>query len=168
MGRSTGGGMIELDVKPLSSFLILDVKALPRNEVERLAQLFDKLEAEARGLGGADEAENVFGSELARELTGRTNVKAGIQGLFNTVIKDIDYEVARILGLEHLVETVRAIVLELVSRRLARAREAKRETIKGTEELPRIEKLERKRGKGREGEGVTRRLDEFFREGGGA
>ncbi len=88
--------------------------------------------------------------------------------MFNTVIKEIDYEVARILELEHLVETVRAMVLELVRRRLARAREAKREAIKGTEELPRIEKPERKRGKGREGEGVTRRLDEFFGEGGGA
>jgi len=166
-GRSTGGGMIELDVKPLSSFLILDVKALSRNEVERLAQLFDKLEAEARGLGGADGVENVFGSELARELTGRTNVKAGIQGLFNTVIKEIDYEVARILGLGHLVETVRAMVLELVSRRLARAREAKREAIKGTEELPKIEKPKKKRSKSRGDRGVTRRLDEFFGEGGG-
>jgi len=166
-GRSTGGGMIELDVKPLSSFLILDVKALPRSEVEKLSQLFDKLEAEARGLGGADGVENVFGSEMARELTGRTNVKADIQGLFNTVIKEIDYEVARILGLEHLVETVRAMVLELVSRRLARAREAKREAIKGTEELPKIEKPKKKRSKSRGDGGVTRRLDEFFGEGGG-
>jgi len=87
--------------------------------------------------------------------------------LFNTVIKDIDYEVARILGLEHLVETVRAMVLELVSRRLARAREAKREAIKGTEELPKIEKPKKKRSKSRGDGGVTRRLDEFFGEGGG-
>jgi hypothetical protein len=29
-GRSTGGGMQELDVRPLSSLLILDVKKLPR------------------------------------------------------------------------------------------------------------------------------------------
>jgi type I restriction-modification system DNA methylase subunit len=167
-GRSTGGGMIELDVKPLSSFLILDVKTLPRNEVKKLARLFDELEAEARGLGGADEAENVFGSELARELTGKTDVKAGIQGLFNTVIKKIDYEIARILGLEHLVETVRAMVLELVRRRLARAREAKREAIKGTEELPKIEKPKKKKSKSGGGGGITRRLDEFFGEGGGA
>jgi hypothetical protein len=167
MGRSTGGGMIELDAKPISSFLILDVKALSRNEVERLAQLFDKLEAEARRFGGADEAENVFGSELASELTGSTDIKAGIQGLFNTVIKKIDYEIARILGLEHLVETVRAMVLELVSRRLARAREAKREAIKGTEELPKIEKPKKKKGKSEGGEGITRKLDEFFGEGEG-
>jgi hypothetical protein len=167
-GRSTGGGMIELDVKPLSSLLILDVKALPRNEVEKLAQLFDRLESEARGLGGADEVENVFGSELASELTGKTDVKAGIQGLFNTVIREIDYEIARILGLEHLVETVRAMVLELVSRRLARAGETKREAIKGTEELPKIEKPKKKKGRSGGGSGIARRLDEFFGEGGGA
>jgi type I restriction-modification system DNA methylase subunit len=29
MGRSTGGGMIELDVRPLSSFLVLDARRLP-------------------------------------------------------------------------------------------------------------------------------------------
>jgi len=166
-GRSTGGGALAIEANVLNNMLILDVKKLPREDVGRLAQLFDELECEARGLGGADEAENVFGSELARELTGKTDVKAGIQGLFNTVIKKIDYEIARILGLEHLVETVRAMVQELVRRRLARAGEAKREAIKGTEELPKIEKPKKKKGKSEGGEGITRRLDEFFGEGGG-
>jgi len=32
MGRSTGGGMIELDVRSLSSFLILDVRAFTVSE----------------------------------------------------------------------------------------------------------------------------------------
>jgi hypothetical protein len=167
-GRSTGGGALAIEANVLNNMLILDVKKLPREDVERLARMFDRLEAEARGLGGADEVENAFGSELARELTGKTNVKAGIQGLFNTVIKEIDYEVARILGLEHLVETVRAMVLELVRRRLARAREAKREAIKGTEELPKIEKPKKKKSKSGGGGGITRRLDEFFGEGGEA
>ena len=167
-GRSTGGGALAIEANVLNNMLILDVKKLPREDVERLARMFDRLEAEARGLGGADEVENVFGSELAGELTGKTNVKAGIQGLFNTVIREIDYEVARILELEHLVETVRAMVLELVSRRLARAGEAKREAIKGTEELPKIEKPKKKKGKSEGGSGITRRLDEFFGEGGEA
>jgi hypothetical protein len=157
IGRSTGGGMIELDVKPLSTFLVLNVKALPREDVAKLAQLFDKLESEARRLGGADEAENVFGSELAKELTGRADVRTGIQGLFNTVIKEIDYEIARILGLEHLVETVRTLVLELVRRRLSRAREPKREAVRGSEE-ERSPKRESSRG-------ATRTLDEYIRRG---
>jgi type I restriction-modification system DNA methylase subunit len=153
MGRSTGGGMIELDVKPLSTFLVLDVKALPREDVDKLAQLFDKLESEARRLGGADEAENVFGSELASELTGRADIRTGIQGLLNTIIKEIDYEIARILGLENMVEAIRALVLELVRRRLSRAREAKREAVRGSEE----ERSPRR--------SVTRTLDEYIRRG---
>jgi len=166
MGRITGGGMIELDVKPLSSFLVLDVKKLPREDVEKLAQLFDRLEAEARRLGGADEVENVFGSELAKELTGSSNVKPGVEGLFNTVIREIDYEVARVLGLENLVKPVRAMVLEMARRRLSRAGEAKREAVKGTEES--LEPREPKRRRGRRrgeagGEGaIHRRLDEFM------
>jgi hypothetical protein len=165
MGRSTGGGMIELDVKPLSSFLVLDVKKLPREDVERLAQLFDRLESEARRLGGADEVENVFGSELAMELTGRSDVRPGVEGLFNTVIREIDYEVARILGLEGLVETIRAMVLELVKRRLSRAQEANREAVKGSEELPKLEKPKKKRSEETEAKGKTKSLTEFMKEG---
>jgi hypothetical protein len=75
-------------------------KRVSRENVERLAQLFDKLEAEARRLGGANAVENMFDSELAKELTGRSDVRPGVEGLFNTVIRKINYEVARILGLE--------------------------------------------------------------------
>jgi type I restriction-modification system DNA methylase subunit len=161
MGRSTGGGMIELDVRPLSALLILDVKQLSRNEVERLAQLFDRLESEARRLGGADEVENVFGSELATELTGRNDIKKNVNGLFNTVIKEIDYEIARILGLENLVENIRTLVLDMTKRRLSRAKEAKREAIKGSEELIKIEKPKTKRSRDDEGANIS--LDRFIK-----
>ncbi|MFP3287088.1 MAG: N-6 DNA methylase [Acidilobus sp.] len=170
MGRPPSGvALLEIDVKPLSSFLVLDVKKLPREDAEKLALLFDKLEAEARRLGGADEVENIFGSELAKELTGRSNVKPGVEGLFNTVIREIDYEIARVLGLENLVEPVRAMVLEMARRRLSRAGEAKREAVKGTEGLPEPRES-RRRGRrrgGAGGEGVMhRRLDEFMKESG--
>jgi type I restriction-modification system DNA methylase subunit len=147
-GRSTGGGMIELDVNSLSNFLILDVKKLPRGDLEKLAQLFDKLETETRKLGGADRVESVFGSELAKELTGRSDVREGITGLFNTVIKDIDHEVERILGLEDIVESARAMVLEMARRRLSRAGEARRGAIRGSEEIPEIERPRGRRGRG--------------------
>jgi methylase of polypeptide subunit release factors len=163
MGRSTGGGMIELDVRPLSSLLILDVKKLPRGAVERLAQLFDKLESEARRLGGADSVENIYGLELARELTGRTDVRPGVQGLFNTVIREVDYEVARILGLESLVEPIRALVLAMAGRRLVRAQEARREAIVGEErEVELRGRRVRGRAGGEGGSRVVRRLDEFL------
>jgi type I restriction-modification system DNA methylase subunit len=161
-GRTAGGvAALGLEARLLSNLPVLDVKKLPREDVERLAQLFDRLESEARRLGGADEAENVFGSELAKELTGRVDVRVGIQGLFNTVIKEIDYEIARILGLEHLVEAVRAMVLELVRRRLSRAREPRREAIRGSEEHRELQRPRRRRGP-EGGGGFTRRLDEFF------
>ncbi len=160
-GRSTGGGMLELDVKPLSELPILDVKRLPREGLEKLSQLFDKLEAGARRLGGADEVENVFGSELARELTGRGDVKEGVVGLFNTVVKEIDQEIAKLLGVEHLVETIRSLVLEMARRRLSRAEEARREAIRGSEELPKLEKPKARRRGGKE-VGAIRRLDEFL------
>ncbi|MFP3320822.1 MAG: N-6 DNA methylase, partial [Acidilobus sp.] len=167
MGRPPSGvALLEIDVKPLSSFLVLDVKKLPREDVKKLALLFDKLEAEARRLGGADEVENIFGSELAKELTGRSNVKPGVEGLFNTVIREIDYEVARVLGLENLVEPVRAMVLEMARRRLSRAGEAKREAVKGTEELPELRKPRRRGRAGGKG-GMYRRLDEFMKKSGG-
>jgi hypothetical protein len=164
MGRVAGGvALLELDVRPLSSFLVLDVRRLPRGDVERLAQLFDKLESEARRLGGADSAENVYGSELARELTGRTDVRPGIQGLFNTVIREIDYEVARILGLEHLVEPLRALALAMARRRLVRAREARREAIIGEEREVELRGRRARRRAGREGGSrVVRRLNEFL------
>jgi len=108
----------------------------------------------------------VFGSELTKELTGRSDIRPGVEGLFNTVIREIDYEVARILGLESLVELVRAIVLE-IARRLSKAGEAKREVVKGSEELLELRKSKRKRG-GAGGEGgMFRRLDEFMRKSGG-
>jgi hypothetical protein len=169
MGRVAGGvALLELDIRPLSSFLVLDVRRLPRGDVERLAQLFDKLESEARRLSGADSAENVYGSELARELTGRTDVRPGIQGLFNTVIREIDYEIARILGLEHLVEPLRALALAMARRRLVRAREARREAIIGEEREVELRGRRARRRAG-EGEGPRRvlRLNDFLPVGAG-
>jgi len=162
-GRSTGGGALALEASVLNDALILDVKKLPREDVEKLARMFNKLESEARRLGGADVIENVFGSELTKELTGSSDVRPGIEGLFNTVIKEIDYEVARILGLEHLVETIRTMVLELVRRRLSRAGEARREAIVGEErEVEPRGRRARRRAGGEGGSRVVRRLDEFL------
>jgi len=159
-GRTAGGvALLELDVRPLSEFLIPDVRRLSREDVERLASLFDKLESEARGLGGADTAESIYGSDLAKELTGRDDVRRGVRGLFNIVIREIDYEVGRILGLgEGVVEAVRTMVVDLARRRLSRVREARTEAIRGSEE----QAVRRPRRTRRSSGGVTRRLDEFM------
>jgi type I restriction-modification system DNA methylase subunit len=163
MGRSTGGGMIELDVKPLSNFVILDVKRLTRESLEELARLFDELEAEARRLGGADAVENVFGSELAKDLTGRENIKEGVPGLFNTVIKEIDEKIGEILQVEALVEPVRALVVELARRRLSRATEAKPGALSGSEEqLYRRNKRRRGHTESADSDSYSTKLTDFM------
>jgi len=81
---------------------------------------------------------------------------------YSTVIREIECEVARILGLEHLLETIRALVLELIRRRLYRASEAKREAIKGAEEIPEIKKPKKRTGRGEVKE-INRKLSEFFK-----
>ncbi len=159
-GRSTGGGSLALEANVLSEMPVLDINRLSEDLIEKLASLFDKLESEARGLGSADEVENVFGSELARELTGKSSIKSSVGGLFNTAIKDIDHEIARMLGLENMVEFVRSMVLEMAKRRLARAGEAKREAIRGSEPL---RELRGEKGRSEGGGGPTKRLDEWIR-----
>jgi len=154
--------VLEFDVAPLRELLVIDVKKLPRENVERFAQLFDKLEAEARRLGGADSAENVFGSELAKELVGR-EVKQVVDGLFNTVIREMDYEVARILGLEDVVEIVRALVISMARRRLSRAGEAKPSALKGSGSAAVLKPTRSRRSKETSSKPPTAKLDKWFK-----
>lgn len=159
-GRTTGGGALAIEVAVLNDMPVLDVMKLEEGILRRLASLFDRLDAEARRLGGVHEAVNVYGSDLARELTGR-EVKPGIQGLFNTVIKDIDYEVGRILRLSNAeVEAVRTLVVDMVRRRLSRAGEARPEALRGSEELPARGARRRRGGRGQQ---PTSTLDEFLK-----
>ena len=165
-GRSTGGGALALEANTLNETPVIDVKKLPRDDVAKLAQLFDKLESEARRLSGANSVKNVFGSELAKELTGR-DVRPGVEGLFNTVIKEIDYAIGDILGLsKDEVETIRELVIEYAKRRLARAREPQPGTLRGSEEVAAIEAPKRAKTRKKKGEktrpALQRKLDEFF------
>lgn len=41
--------------------------------------------------------------------------------LFNTVIRRIDYEISRILGIKDIVEIVRTLVIETARRKMSRA-----------------------------------------------
>jgi hypothetical protein len=56
------------------------------------------------------------------------------------------------------------MVLELAKRRLSRAREAKREAVKGSEELPKLEKPKKKRSEETKAKGKTKSLTEFMKE----
>jgi type I restriction-modification system DNA methylase subunit len=163
-GRTAGGvAALALEANVLEDMPILDVKSLPEEDVKHLAKLFDKLETEARRLGGADRAENIFGSELAKDLTGRENVKEGVPGLFNTTIREIDEKIGEILQMEALVEPVRALVVELARRRLSRATEAKPGALSGSEEqLYRRNKRRRGRTESADSDGYSTKLTDFM------
>ena len=128
-GRITGGGMLELDINPLKELLILDIHKLKDDHIEKLAVLFNKLESEARRLGGQDVKENAM-------------------RLYDTIIKEIDYTIAEILDLGELTaEGIRTMVKMRVERRLARAGKARREAIRGIEEEKMLERPKKRRRK---------------------
>ena len=79
------------------------------------------------------------------------------------MIGEIDCEVVRILGLEHLVEHIRTLALTLARRRLSRAQEARREAIVGEErEMGPRGRRARRRAGGGEGPRRVLRLNDFF------
>jgi len=92
-----------------------------------LASLFDKLDAEARRLSGADKREN-------------------IEALWDTVITEIDEKICQILNTSPmLASAAKTLARIMMERRLARAEEAKREAIKGREEEITLERPKRRR-----------------------
>jgi len=61
MGRTTGAvGPIGLEVKHTEEIPIININGLNEDNLRELADLFDRLESEARKLGGADKRENIM------------------------------------------------------------------------------------------------------------
>jgi len=107
-------------------------------------------------------AESVFGAELAKELTGR-EVEQEVAGLFDTVIKEVDYEVARVLGLEDVVEMLRALVISMAGRRLSRAGEAKLGSLKGSEPIVTLKPARSRKSEKPSSKPPTARLDKWLK-----
>jgi hypothetical protein len=81
MGRTTGAvGPIDLEVKHAEEMPIININGLDENDLRELADLFDRLDSEARKLGGADKRGNIM-------------------RLWDTIITEIDYKIADVLGL---------------------------------------------------------------------
>ncbi|RZN60102.1 MAG: hypothetical protein DSO07_08310, partial [Thermoproteota archaeon] len=115
ISRTTGLGVAALEVRHAEEIPIIDVNSLNEKNLENLANLFEKLENEARKLGGADSRNNV-------------------EILWNEVIKEIDEEICRILGVSLLLaEKARVMAHSMMERRLARTEEGRRGIIRGTE-----------------------------------
>jgi len=128
VGRTTGAvGPIGLEVKHAEQLPILDIRRLKKENVEKLACLFDKLEYEARKIGGADLSEN-------------------IEKLWDSVIKEIDLEIITILKLpKDIANSAKIIAKAMMKRRLQRSEAAAPEAIKGEKTISiRPPKRERK------------------------
>ena len=139
-GRSTGGGVIELDDKSAGKLPVLNCKRLSKDQIELLADLFEKLENHARKIGGAETEENL------KKL--------------QPVIEEINEKISEILRLENtLLEKIKKISILLSERRIARTKRARPETVKG-EETPRIKPPKRRRG--RKSEEVHRPLTRWM------
>ncbi|MGC9203266.1 MAG: hypothetical protein ACP5HX_11440, partial [Thermoproteota archaeon] len=115
ISRITGLGVAALEVKHAQEIPVLDVNTLNKDELKKLAELFEKLESETRKLGGADKKENV-------------------EILWDSVVAEIDEEVARILGLpKKLANEAKILAKAMMERRLSRTEEAAPEAIGGEE-----------------------------------
>lgn len=117
-GRSTGGGVIELDDKSAGKIPVLNYNKISNVQARVLSTLFGKLEAVTRQIGEAE-------------------TQASLERL-QPIIDEIDKKIAEILGLKAvLVERMREIVKFFLERRVARTEKASPESVKGEEE-PRI------------------------------
>lgn len=143
VGRTTGAvGPIGFEVNQAEKVPIIDVNGISNSAQEELALLFDKLDVEARKIGGADKKENMM-------------------KLCDTIIAEIDNKIAEVLKLpEYLPEAARTLTRIMMERRVARAEQPQPAAIKGTAEMPQIKQPDKRRRKGKASK-RTLRLDEF-------
>jgi len=114
-GRSTGGGVIELDDKSAGKIPTLNCENISDEETKVLSELFVRLEAETRLIGEAETQDS-----LAR---------------LQPILDEIDMKIAEILGLKAaLLEKTKEIVRFFFERRVSRTEKARPESVKGEEE----------------------------------
>lgn len=115
LGRSTGGGLIELDTKSTRKIPILDHDQVTKKQAIILSKLFRKIESEARRIGGADTQESL--------------VK------LQTLIDELDLRIGDVLKLDKkMVEKIKKIARILYERRISRIGRPMPETVRGEAE----------------------------------
>jgi type I restriction-modification system DNA methylase subunit len=115
-GTPAAKGPIGLEVSIARDMPILDVRRLSGEHIAEFASLFDRLEAEARRIGGASEKEQ-------------------LEKLKN-VIYDIDRALAKLFNMpEDIVRILEDRVNMLIERRVAGSKEERRESVKGEIEI---------------------------------
>jgi methylase of polypeptide subunit release factors len=145
ISRITGLGVAALEVNKAEEMPIVNVLNLPQKDIESLATLFDKLDAEARKIGGADTKDNVT-------------------KLWDDIIAEIDKKIAEILQLpEYLPDAARTLAKIMMERRLTRMKQPEPTAIKGTTEMPPLRKQEKeKHARKTKSSGYIPKLDRFM------
>jgi type I restriction-modification system DNA methylase subunit len=142
IGRSTGGGVIELDDKSAGKIPLINCDKVSKKEIEKLSELFGRLEAETRKIGEAE-------------------TQKSIERL-QPIVDEIDAKIADILGIDlALIEKMKAITKFFFGRRIARIEDARPESVKGEEE-PRITPL--KKMKKQQKPNLDKQLTKWFGE----
>ena len=127
-GRSTGGGLIELDGKTTGKLPILDLKKLAPFQIAKLNTLFKELEDETRRIGGSE----------TREYLEK----------LSPIYEKINSKIAEILDLDKdFVEKIKQVRKILLDRRIARIKMAKPESIKGKEKPKLVPPSKKEKGK---------------------
>ncbi len=119
VGRASGGVTISLEVDQAEQIPVPDIRKIDHNNIDKLATLFDALEAKTRELGGADKLDL-------------------LEGLRDIIVK-IDEEIVKALKIEaSLAKTAARSASILMERRLSKMTEAEPEVLKGEEKMIRI------------------------------
>jgi type I restriction-modification system DNA methylase subunit len=125
VGRASGGVTISLEVDQARQIPVPDIRKMDRDSVDKLAALFDALEAKTRELGGADKLEL-------------------LEGLHDLIVK-IDEKIAQALKIDPSVANMAAQSASiLMERRLSKMTEAEPDVLKGEEKMVRITAPSRK------------------------
>ena len=126
-GRTTGGGMLSIEVKQASEMPVLNIRKLNDKQLFELSYLFDKLEETTRKIGGADSINQIEKIQY--------------------IINEIDITISKLLMLKKdIVERIQKAVKIMLERRISRTKRARPESVKGEEE-PRIKPPKKRKTK---------------------
>lgn len=139
-GRTTGGGMVSMEVDHAANLPLPDMHALSPSSIQELNEAMDALEAASRSLGGAQTADAV--------------------AKLNAEYEKLDRAVAHAVGLSAKdMKDLKKAWRALLERRVARASEPSPETVKGAEPTMKFPKPRRRSRASTDNQ--TRSLDEF-------
>ena len=96
IGLKSPGGIIQLDAGRARGIPVLDARKLSTNQLKQLADLFDKLEREARKIGGTSHEEEI--EKLKPKIYEIDRAVAAILGIKDDDVKNVEAQVDLMVG----------------------------------------------------------------------